>query len=170
MYRPTHYFDRLLRSIHGPPHVHCRADAVPCDYRHRPGPVRGCWHRRLAPGCGNGEAPTSINHTVRQVLKLTEPPECFARLIVLLLYRWAYGLVFLKAAAERVSETKVVGLTQFIPWSSGSWKFGPTPEELAFQALESFSEVGLSAYSDSSLQAASLTILESCVAIYGLKI
>ena len=108
--------------------------------------------------------------TVRQVLKLTEPPECFARLIVLLLYRWAYGLVFLKAAAERVSETKVVGLTQFIPWSSGSWKFGPMPEELAFQALESFKLVPNSAYSDSSLQAASLTILESCVAIYGLKI
>ena len=74
---------------------------------------------------------TTIEHaelrysTVRQVLKLTEPPEDFARLIVLLLYHWAYGLVFLKAAAERVSETKVVGLTQFIPWSCGSWKFGP---------------------------------------------
>ena len=108
--------------------------------------------------------------TVRQVLKLTEPPECFARLIVLLLYHWAYGLVFLKAAAARVSKTKVVGLTQFIPWSCGSWKFGPMPEELAFQALESFKLVPNSAYSDSSLQAASLTILESCVAIYGLKI
>ena len=44
------------------------------------------------------------------------------------------------------------------------------PEELAFQALESFVEIGWSAYSDSSLQAASLTILESYVAIYGLKI
>ena len=107
---------------------------------------------------------------MRQVLKLTEPPECFARLIVLLLYRWAYGLVFLKAAAERVSEAKVVGLTQFIPWSSGSWKFGPMPSELEFQALEYFFEVHRSAYSDSSLQAASLTILEIFVAICDLKI
>ena len=64
--------------------------------------------------------------------------------------------MLLKAAAEAVKGTKVRQLRQFIPWSSGSWKFGPTPEELAFQALESFSEVGLSAYSDSSLQAASL--------------
>ena len=119
---------------------------------------------------GNAADMKSPPTTVRQVLKLTEPPECFARLIVLLLYRWAYGLVFLKAAAERVSETKVVGLTQFIPWSSGSWKFGPMPEELAFQALESFKLVPNSAYSDSSLQAASLTILESCVAICDLKI
>ena len=108
--------------------------------------------------------------TVRQVLKLTEPPECFARLIVLLLYHCAYGLVFLKAAAERVSETKADELRRFIPWNSGSWKFGPMPSELAFQALEYFFEVHRSAYSDSSLQAASLTILESCVAIYGLKI
>ena len=109
---------------------------------------------------------------MRQVLKLTEPPECFARLIVLLLYHWAYGLVFLKAAAETVSETKADELRRFIPLSSGSWKFGPMPEELAFQALEYFVEVGFtsSAYSDSSLQAASLTILESSVAIYGLKI
>ena len=107
---------------------------------------------------------------MRQVLKLTEPPECFARLIVLLLYHCAYGLVFLKAAALRVSETKVVGLTQFIPWSSGSWKFGPMPEELAFQALESFVEILWTAYSDSSLQAASLTILEIFVAIYDLEI
>ena len=107
---------------------------------------------------------------MRQVLKLTEPPEDFAQLIVLLLYHWAYGLVFLKAAAERVSETKVVGLTQFIPWSSGSWKFGPMPPELAFQDLESFVEVPNSAYPDSSLQAASLTILEIFVAIYDLKI
>ena len=43
-------------------------------------------------------------------MKLTEPPEDFAQLIVLLLHHWAYGLVFLKAAAERVSETKVVEL------------------------------------------------------------
>ena len=107
---------------------------------------------------------------MRQVLKLTEPPECFARLIVLLLYHWAYGLVFLKAAAEKVSETRADELRRFIPWNSGSWKFGPMPEELAFQALESFKLVPNSAYSDSSLQAASLTILESCVAIYGLKI
>ena len=55
-------------------------------------------------------------------------------------------------------------------WSSGSWKFGPTPSELAFQALESFVEVPNSAYSDSSLQAASLTILEIFVAICDLKI
>ena len=108
--------------------------------------------------------------TVRQVLKLTEPPECFARLIVLLLYHWAYGLVFLKAAAERVSETRADELRRFIPWNSGSWKFGPMPSELEFQALEYFFEVHRSAYSDSSLQAASLTILEICVAIYGLKI
>ena len=107
---------------------------------------------------------------MRQVLKLTEPPECFARLIVLLLYHCAYGLVFLKAAAERVSKTKVGEFRQFIPWSCGSWKFGPMPEELAFQALESFSEILWTAYSDASLQAASLTIMEICVAIYGLKI
>ena len=74
--------------------------------------------------CRTGAQNTS---TVRQVLKLTEPPECFARLIVLLLYRWAYGLVFLKAAAERVSETKADELRRFIPWSCGSWKFGPMP-------------------------------------------
>ena len=78
--------------------------------------------------------------------------------------------MFLKAAAERVSETKVGKLRQFIPWSSGSWKFGPMPSELAFQALESFVEVANSAYSDSSLQAASLTILEIFVAICDLKI
>ena len=110
------------------------------------------------------------NTTVRQVLKLTEPPECFARLIVLLLYHCAYGLVFLKAAAERQLMNQVGEFRQFIPWSCGSWKFGPTPEELAFHALESFSEILWTAYPDSSLQAASLTILESCVAIYGLKI
>ena len=107
---------------------------------------------------------------MRQVLKLTEPPECFARLIVLLLYHCAYGLVFLKAAAERQLMNQVGEFRQFIPWSSGSWKFGPMPEELAFQVLESFVEVPNSAYSDSSLQAASLTILEICAAIYGLKI
>ena len=114
--------------------------------------------------------PTQMNSTVRQVLKLTEPPECFARLIVLLLYHCAYELVFLKAAAGRVSKTRADELRRFIPWNSGSWKFGPMPSELAFQAPEYFFEVHRSAYSDSSLQAASLTILEICVAIYGLKI
>ena len=78
--------------------------------------------------------------------------------------------MFLKAAAETVSETKADELRRFIPLSSGSWKFGPMPEELAFQALEYFVEVHRSAYLDSSLQAASLAILESCVAIYGPKI
>ena len=65
---------------------------------------------------------------------------------------------------------KSIEFRQFIPWSCGSWKFGPMPEELAFQALESFVEIGWSAYSDSSLQAASLTILEIFVAICDLKI
>ena len=78
--------------------------------------------------------------------------------------------MLLKAAAEAVKGTMLVEFRQFIPWSSGSWKFGPMPEELAFQALEYFVEVHRSAYLDSSLQAASLAILESCVAIYGLKI
>ena len=39
-----------------------------------------------------------------------------------------------------------------------------------FQALESFVEILWTAYSDSSLQAASLTILEIFVAIYDLEI
>ena len=56
------------------------------------------------------------------------------------------------------------------PMEQWQLEVGPMPSELAFQALESFVEVPNSAYSDSSLQAASLTILESCVAIYGLKI
>ena len=46
-------------------------------------------------------------------------------MLILPLYHCAYGLVFLKAAAEGQTDNQLFIFPHFIPWWCGSWQLGP---------------------------------------------